>query len=62
MSKARLVDITRANSRRDQKELELRLAFENRRPTNVVINFADVEKIARFFDQMASAARATDEK
>jgi hypothetical protein len=46
MSKPRLADITRAHSRRDQRELELRLAFEDRRPMDVVITFDDVEKIA----------------
>jgi hypothetical protein len=60
MSEPRLVDITRAHSRRDQRELELRLAFGNRRPMDVVISFDDVEKIARFFGQMANAVRAPD--
>jgi hypothetical protein len=61
MSKpSKLVNVSRAESRRAQKELELRLAFENRRPMDVVISFDDVEKIARFFGQMALAVRAPE--
>jgi hypothetical protein len=59
---SKLVDISRAKSRRDQKELELRLAFADRRPMDVLVSFDDVEKIARFFGQMASSVQATDEK
>jgi hypothetical protein len=60
MSKPRPVDITRAHSRRDQRELQLRLAFAGRRPLDVVISFDDVERIARFFGQMATAGQPSN--
>jgi hypothetical protein len=60
MSKpSKLVNVSRAQSQRAQKQLKLRLAFENRRPMDVVISFDDVETIARFFGQMALAVRAS---
>jgi hypothetical protein len=59
---SKLVDISRAHSRRDQRQLELRLLFDNRRAMDVVMTFDDVEKIARFFGQMAFAVRAPDGK
>jgi hypothetical protein len=63
MSKpSNLVNVSRAESRRDQKELELRLVFADRRPMDVVISFDNVEKIARFFEQMALAMRAPEGK
>jgi hypothetical protein len=63
MSKpSKLVNVSRAESRRDQKELELRLVFADRPPMDVVISFDNVEKIARFFEQMALAVRAPEGK
>jgi hypothetical protein len=61
MSKpSKLINVSHAQSRRDQKELELRLVFADRRPLDVVISFDDVERIARFFGQMSVAVQASD--
>jgi hypothetical protein len=53
----KLVGITRATARRDQKELEVRFVFEDRAPMNVMLSFESVERMARMVGQLARSVR-----
>jgi hypothetical protein len=56
-----LLGITHAKARRDQKELDIRLAFEDRSSIQAIVSFDAVERLAQMFGQLASAVRPQHE-
>ena len=50
----KLLGITHATLRRDQKELEVRFVFDDRSPMVAIVSFDAVERMARVFAQLAS--------
>jgi hypothetical protein len=53
----RLLCITHACARRDQKELDIRFVFDGRPPVDATVSFDAVERMARMFTKLASAVR-----
>ena len=57
-SPKRLLGITHVKARRNQKELDIRLAFDDRPPIEAIVSFDAVGRMAQMFGQLASAVRA----
>ena len=54
----KLLGVSHVKARPNQRELELRFAFEDRSPKVVGVSSENVERLARMFDQLASAVRS----
>jgi hypothetical protein len=54
----KLLGISHVKARPDKSELDLRFAFEDRSPMVASVSFDTVKRLARMFDQLASAVRS----
>jgi hypothetical protein len=54
----KLLGVSHVKARPDKSELDLRFAFEDRSPMVVSASFDTIKRLARMFDQLASAVRS----